>query len=127
MNFIKYLFLVLALLLLLTGCQTNMLGFSGESKNWNAELSILQTAGKEQATILLKYQGANDIGAIKKFNYYVKRPRFGFGGTAQLNKAGVYEGESGGLNEGKTKSNVEIEVTVTWNNNTETIILKPMK
>jgi hypothetical protein len=116
--------LVVVFFLFMAGCQTNGLYFSGESTNWKAEVFIQQiTKDQEEATLVLKYQGKEDISSLGQFEYFVKLPKHGFGGTAQLNDAGIYEGNSG-LSNGKTYKDNEIEVSVRWNGKTERFILK---
>lgn len=101
--------LALLLLVLLVDVKKNELKYIGEETNWSAEITLLQTQGKEEVSIVLKYLGTEDLSSIGQFNYDVEGPKSGFSGTAQLNKVGVYVGSGGGLNKGTTSSDSELE------------------
>ncbi|MBE4909853.1 hypothetical protein IMZ08_17600 [Bacillus luteolus] len=121
-NYIK---LLLFTIVILSGCQmSDTLTFVGESESWSAEVILHQTSGKESEDIILKYKDDNfeDVGSIK---YKLEAPRWGTGQEGvELNNSGVYKSEGVSLNERKTSEKAELIITIEWNNNSETILLK---
>ncbi|MGG3622273.1 hypothetical protein ABES25_01685 [Bacillus gobiensis] len=118
----KALFLMILVVLCLSACSKNMT-FSGESENWTAEFFLFQHNEMEDANIVLRYKGEEEINSIGPFEYKAESIGYGFArGGAELNKEGVFE-DSEGPSERTTPENEEIETTVKWKWKTEKIIL----
>jgi len=117
--------LLLMLLLLLSACNTNTFMFSGESKNWSAELKVTQTSDDfEKQEFILKYKG-QDIESVGEITYNVDTNAGGFGYSGKtLGENGtILDSDESNPTNAKISENSEVKVTVKWNGNTETLIL----
>ncbi|MFD4058802.1 hypothetical protein [Streptomyces californicus] len=111
--------------LLLTGCGTKLLVFTGESENWTAKITTSQQDDLQESEIFLEYKGA-DPSSVKEFNYFVESNVENYGREgATLNKGGALR-EKGNMNRGSAKvtEKTVIEVLIEWNGIEETLTLK---
>lgn len=119
---------ILAGILLLAGCQSDEenLNFYGSSDNWTAEIITEIIDGAEKNEIILKYNG-DGAGTISKFNYLVENNsnNQSFGANdVSLKEDGTYTNANLASNSASTTKDDQIEVTIDWNDQTESIILK---
>lgn len=129
----KKIFVILPILvgiLLLAGCQSDEenLNFYGSSDNWTAEIITEVIDGSEKNEIILKYNG-DGAGTIK-FNYLVENNsnNLSFGANdVSLKEDGTYTNANLASNSASTTIDDQIEVTIDWNDQTESIILKKKK
>lgn len=119
------LFPLLIILLLITGCGTKLLVFTGESDNWSAKITTTQTDDLQEDEIFLEYTG-DDTDSINEFNYYVESNVDGYSREgASLNKSNALR-DKGNMSRGgamATESTI-IKVRIEWDGKSETITLK---
>jgi hypothetical protein len=111
---------------MLSACNNSKtLNFSGETANWSTELKVTQTKDDYEKQEFKLYYKGKDVNSVGEITYKVDTNAGGFG------YSGVKLDENGSLI-GKDEANPtnakvieesEVEVTVEWNGNTETIIL----
>lgn len=118
----RYLFLYLIILILLAGCAQNTI-FSGESENWQVILEVIHhNEDFQEEVFYLEYKG--DPGEVGKLGYTVEHVVGSFGQTGTtLNEHGVLEGRSECSGCAFTREDMEVTVTVQWNNQSETFQL----
>ncbi|WP_394136875.1 hypothetical protein [Cytobacillus oceanisediminis] len=113
-------------LLMLSACSNSKtLNFSGETDNWSAELTVTQTKDDyEKQEFKLNYKG-KDVNSVGDITYKVDTNAGGFGKSGvKLDENGIHKGtEEANPTNAKVIEESEVEVTVEWNDNTETIIL----
>ena len=118
---------VLAVILLLSACQNQVLTFVGEGEQWSAKLVVGQTAGDETYYIQLGYKG-DDLKAIETFSYMVKSSYDGmvdYGvNEVSLDEKGMYIGRMLTSNSPSTTSDDELTLEVQWNSESEVFTLK---
>ena len=111
-------------LLLLAACSTQTFNFSGETENWSADLKVNQTSDDyETQELILKYKGddVNDVGPIA---YNVDSVgSFGRGGVELKENSTIIDSNTANPTNAKVSEHTEVEVTVEWNDNTETLKL----
>ncbi|MCL6587860.1 MAG: hypothetical protein K6T72_15375 [Anoxybacillus sp.] len=100
------------------------LNFSGESKHWSGEVSVIQTGKRQDKHIILKYKGG-DVRKIKTISYKIEGIDGGVSASqVKLNKSGVLDTSGGSSTGGGLLSkNDKLTVTVKWNGNSETFNL----
>lgn len=116
--------LFVLLLLLLTACSSKTLTFSGETDNWSANLIVIQTSDDyETQEFILKYKGS-DVNSVGEITYSVASVG-GFGRSgAILEENGILKDSSeANPTNAKVSEHTEVEVTVEWNGNIETLKL----
>lgn len=115
------------LLILLSACSSNTFTFTGESDSWSAQLKVTQHSNDyEDQVFQLRYIG-KDFGSDGDVTFYVDTNAGGFGGSGfnTLNEFGVLEtSKQTNPTNAKIQENSEVEVTVKWNDDTETITLR---
>ncbi|RIW32061.1 hypothetical protein D3H55_14415 [Bacillus salacetis] len=117
--------LIVSLMLLAACSNSKEVIFSGESDNWEAELKITQNSETfEKENFLLKYKG-EDIDSVGDIAYDVDSISGGFGREGEpLKKNGsIRDDRESRATDSKIPEDAEIEVTVKWNDNTETFTL----
>lgn len=112
-------------LMLLPACSSNTFAFTGETENWSAILKVTQHSNDyEDQEFELKYK-SDDVSDVGNITVEVNTNAGGFGSSGNtLNENGVLKrsNEANPTN-AKIIENSEVEVTVEWNDNTETFIL----
>ncbi|MFS0688709.1 hypothetical protein AB1K89_05635 [Sporosarcina sp. 179-K 8C2 HS] len=120
---------ILLIFFLLSACQMNKsdLTFVGESENWLAEVTVLQTKGEETYQIQLTNKGIN-VEEIDAIHYYVESKNNGvinFGeNDVTLNQEGKYDNKSLSSNFPSTTSNDELVIKIDWNDTSESFDLR---
>lgn len=113
------------LLLLLSACSSNTFTFSSEIDNWSATLEVTQISNDfEEQEFELQYRG-NEASNVGDISFNVETNAGGFGGSNyRLDENGAIRiSEGANPTNAKISEGSEVEVTVEWNDNTETIIL----
>ncbi|MGY6212286.1 hypothetical protein ACXEO8_20140 [Cytobacillus firmus] len=118
--------LSIVVLLLLSACSNSKtLSFSGETDNWSADLTVTQTNDDyEKQEFKLNYKG-KDVNSVGDITYKVDTNAGSFGKSGvKLDENGILIGtEEANPTNAKVIEESEVEVTVEWNDNTETITL----
>ncbi|MDE5054506.1 hypothetical protein NDK25_19925 [Niallia taxi] len=122
--------LSLVIILVLTGCTSNNYSkpftFTGESDNWSVELKVTQGEDdyeKQDFTLQYKEQDVTSVGEII-YTVTTKASSFSANG-ATLNENGIYTDTSeSNVSNAKVTDKSKVNVTVEWNNQTESISLK---
>ncbi|WP_200411910.1 hypothetical protein [Virgibacillus salexigens] len=115
------------LLLLLAACvsESKTFMFSGEAENWSADLKVTQSIDDyEIQDFVLKYKGS-DVNSVGEITYSVDS------GVGSFGRSGATLEENGTLTDSneanptnaKVSENAEVEVTLEWNDDTETFKL----
>ncbi|WP_227937072.1 hypothetical protein [Alkalihalobacillus deserti] len=117
----------LLLILVLSACGYNIhtFTFTGETDNWSASLKVIQHSNDyEQQDFELHYTG-NDVNSVGNITFGIETNAGGFGGSGYtLAESGVLRSSSeANPTNAKIIENSEVEVTVEWNDNIETILL----
>lgn len=111
---------------MLSACNNSKtLNFSGETDIWSAELKVTQTKdGYEKQEFKLYYKG-KDANSVGEITYKVDTNAGGFGNSGvKLNEDGILKGiDEANPTNAKVIEESEVDVTVKWNDNKETIIL----
>lgn len=124
----KKFFMIPALMLLLVACQEEKdeLLFKGSDKNWTAELEVIVINGSEKNLLEISYIG-NDKDSIDSFNYFVenlnRETTFG-AENVNLEKDGSYRNNDLSSNSPLTTVEDTFNITINWNNHSESFQLK---
>lgn len=109
--------------LLLSACDSKDFTFSGESDNWQADLKVHQSNDFEKQEFLLKYQG-EDVNSVGEISYTVKSMgSFGRTGALLEENGSLKDYSEADPTNAKVNENTEVQVTVEWNDKTETFKL----
>ncbi|WP_249872666.1 hypothetical protein [Oceanobacillus saliphilus] len=112
-------------LIMLSACSSNTFTFNGETNNWSASFKVTQHSNDyEDQELKLEYKG-DDVSAVGDITFEVNTNAGGFsrsGNTLSENGLLIIDNQANPTN-AKIMENSEVEVTVEWNDNTETIIL----
>ncbi|WP_405100445.1 hypothetical protein [Oceanobacillus sp. FSL H7-0719] len=122
--FRKQLVLFVFTLLFLSACSSETFIFTGETENWSTELKVIQHGnGYENQEFKLLFKG--DPSTVDNVNFNVETNATGFGGSDyELNGKGeILVSDEANPTNAKITDDSEVEVTVEWNDKTETIIL----
>lgn len=118
------------IILVLTGCTSNNSSkpfiFTGESDNWSVELKVTQGEDDyEKQDLTLQYKG-QDVNSVGEIIYTVATKASGYSGNgATLDEKGIYtETNENNASNAKVTDKSKVNVTVEWNNQTESISLK---
>ncbi|MGW9103930.1 hypothetical protein ACWGPK_32390 [Priestia megaterium] len=118
------------LFILLTGCQSKVndpLDFSGENKNWSANITLYSAkSDKETALINLNYLG-NQIESIGDFGISLENSnnKNGIGiRDVRLDKEGKFKEKIEVDTDKKMNTSDPLVLTVEWNDKSEDIVLK---
>ena len=122
--------LSLVIILVLSGCTSNNSSkpftFTGESDNWSVELKVTQGEDEyEKQDLTLQYKG-QDVNSVGEIIYTVAIKASGYSGNgATLDENGIYtETNENNASNAKVTDKSKVDVTVEWNNQTESIRLK---
>ncbi|MBX0356861.1 hypothetical protein [Halobacillus sp. Nhm2S1] len=120
----KFLVVLLISLLLLASCSTQTLNYSGETENWSADLKVNQTSDDYQSQeLVLKYKG-DDVNEVGPIDYNVDSlGSFGRGGVTLKENGTIVDSATSNPTNAKVSEHTEVEVTVEWNEKTETFKL----
>lgn len=122
--FRKQLVLFVFTLLFLSACSSETFIFTGETENWSTELKVIQHGnGYENQEFKLLFKG--DPSTVDNVNFNVETNATGLGGSDyELNEKGeILVSDEANPTNAKITDDSEVEVTVEWNDKTETIIL----
>jgi hypothetical protein len=113
--------------LFLSACGYNIhtFTFTGETDNWSASLKVIQHSNDyEEQELELHYMG-NDVNSVGDITFDVQTNAGGFGGSGYtMSENGVIRSSSNANpTNAKIIENSEVDVTVEWNDNIETITL----
>jgi uncharacterized protein YceK len=119
-----FVFIILIYLLLLSGCQSKVLSFTGESENWSAKVKYTQNDDLQEKELILTYLG-NDVNSVGEIEFNVDSNDGGFDGTGFLKKGGTFQAK-GNMSRGGAilVEKAKIVVTIEWNDKKEEIILE---
>ncbi|MFB1051793.1 hypothetical protein ACEWET_12765 [Paraliobacillus sp. JSM ZJ581] len=115
------------LLLFLVACgvkDSKTFTFSEETENWSATLKVTQTSNDfENQELVLEYTG-DDVKSVGEIAYRIDSVGSFDGNGVTLDDNGVLivNGEANPTN-AKVTENTKVEVTVKWNNNSESFKL----
>ncbi|ULT59484.1 hypothetical protein L1999_13575 [Neobacillus drentensis] len=120
----KALMLFLFFTFLLTACSdSKLMNFVGESKNWQVKYTVNVFAEKsESSKVTIRYIGEKPVP--KKIKYTVETATGNTGGETPLKNGVLVTGEDSCSGCSVTQKNEKITATITWNDESETIILK---
>ncbi|WP_027410712.1 hypothetical protein [Anoxybacteroides tepidamans] len=120
------LYLLLALFILLMGCQLGATSFQGESKNWSAEVVLQQNGAGEDRRIVLKYKG-KDVDTVGRFQYSLQSTDWSTSKEGiELNKEGIYV-DNGEISANAPDSGEKLTMTIEWDGKAETFRLEQKK
>lgn len=112
-------------LILLSACSSNTFTFNGDTDNWSASIKVTQHSNDyEDQQLNLEYIG-DDVNAVGDITFEVITNAGGFGrsgNTLSENGVLIIDFQANPTN-AKITEGSDVEVTVEWNDNFETIIL----
>ncbi|CRK84632.1 hypothetical protein [Neobacillus massiliamazoniensis] len=120
----RALMLLLISSILLTACSdSKVINFEGKSDNWQVIYSVnLLDKNSESSKVTIKYIGVKPIP--KKIKYSVETATGNTSGETHLKNGVLVTGESSCSGCSVTQENEKITATITWKDESETIILK---
>ncbi|MGE7110126.1 hypothetical protein [Lysinibacillus sp. NPDC047702] len=109
------LWIIFFIVTLLSACAGETFIFSGESDNWNVKYEVMKGDSCQSTSGTIKFIGNEPIPEKVEYSYDKAS------GVAPLDEHGVFVLPNGCTYE---TENSEIEITLTWDNQSETIPLK---
>lgn len=124
----KKLFILVVLLLLVGACkeEDKEILFKGTGEYWSAELVVSVINGSEKKRIEIRYDG-NNLNSIESFDYLIKsnKSEVSYGAeSVNLDKDGFYSNKALSSDSPSTMTEDTINITISWNDQSESFEMK---
>lgn len=124
----KMAIVILFLLFALIGCGSKNIAitYKGITDNWEVSYKIVGTKEAHESYYTFKYIGS-DLKAVKEVKYHIDGPREGANSTFTLENTNEFTGKMNITGSIPKASDRDINVTVSWNNHSEMLVLIKVK